>query len=32
MITPLGAFFFSMGVILLVKSLRDLRKVMPDGT
>jgi len=29
---PLGAFFFGMGAILLVKSLRDLRKVMPDGT
>jgi hypothetical protein len=30
--TPLGAFFFGMGVILLGKSLRDLRKAIPDGT
>lgn len=30
--TPMGAFFFGMGALLLVKSLRDLRKRMPDGT
>lgn len=30
--TPLGAFFFGMGAILLGKSLRDLRKAIPDGT
>jgi hypothetical protein len=30
-ITPMGSFFFSMGVLLLVKSLRDLRKGMPPG-
>lgn len=30
-ITPMGAFFFSMGALLLVKSLRDLRKGMPPG-
>jgi hypothetical protein len=30
--TPLGAFFFGMGAILLVKSLRDLRKRMAEGT
>ena len=31
-LTPLGAFFFAIGAILLVKSLRDLRKAMPDGS
>jgi hypothetical protein len=30
--TPLGVFFFGMGAILLVKSLRDLRKRMAEGT
>jgi hypothetical protein len=30
--TPLGAFFFGLGVILLTKSLRDLRKRMAEGT
>jgi hypothetical protein len=31
-LTPLGAFFFGLGAILLVKSLRDLRKAMQGGT
>jgi hypothetical protein len=30
--TPLGAFFFGLGTILLTKSLRDLRKQMSEGT
>jgi hypothetical protein len=30
--TPLGAFFFGLGAIFLVKGLRDLRKRMPEGT
>jgi hypothetical protein len=29
--TPLGAFFFSMGALLLVKSLRDVREGMSPG-
>jgi hypothetical protein len=31
-LTPLGAFFSGLGAILLVKSLRDLRKRMAEGT
>jgi hypothetical protein len=30
--TPLGAFFFGLGTMFLVKSLRDLRKRMTAGT